>query len=188
MAGIVLAFAGAIGVGKSSLSENVATLLGWPRVSFGDYVRKVARQNGQNDKDRAVLQRLGQALVRVDVDDFVDCVLKGAPDWRPGDNLVIDGLRHAEVRLALIHKVKPSTLKVVVVKVDEDTRQERAKREKDIDPRMLSRYDQDITEAQIARILPEYADFEVDNTLPVNMAAEQVRMRLGLASPAMVAE
>lgn len=187
MPGTVLAFAGAIGVGKSSLSKQVQAVLGWPRVSFGDYVRKVAEKNGQDPNDRAVLQRLGQALVRVDVDDFVDRVLKEA-DWRARGNLVIDGLRHAEVRHALLQKIQPSALKVVFVKVDEDTRQERAEREKDIEPRMLSRYDQDITEAQIPRIIPEYADLEIDNTLPLHVAATEVTKRLGLARELATAE
>jgi len=59
----VVAFAGAIGSGKTALSKRVAELLHWPRVSFGDYIRKIAEKNGQDPKDRGVLQKLGQALV-----------------------------------------------------------------------------------------------------------------------------
>ena len=41
---VVLAFAGGIASGKSTLSSGVSRALGWPRVSFGDYVRRVARE------------------------------------------------------------------------------------------------------------------------------------------------
>ena len=43
---LVLAFAGRIASGKSTFSMGLAQVLGWPRVSFGDYVRQVARHSG----------------------------------------------------------------------------------------------------------------------------------------------
>lgn len=183
--GTVIAFSGPIGAGKSTISQKVADLLGWPRVSFGEYVQKVARESGQDQNDRTVLQRLGQALVVSDVDGFVEEVLNQQP-WRAnhGDgNLVIDGLRHAEVRHALIHKIKPNVLKHVFVTVDEDTRQQRVREEDRIEPRLLMRYDQDITEAQIPRVIREYKDIEVDGKLPREIAAREIISRLGLSVP-----
>jgi adenylate kinase family enzyme len=184
----VIAFAGAIGSGKSKVSTEVAKLLSWPRVSFGDYVRETAKKFGQDPEDRGVLQKLGQALVMSDVDSFVTGVLDQAPkDWREGPGLVVDGVRHAEVRYSLSRLAKPAILRLVLVKVDEDTRITRAEHDKSIEARMLSHYDQDITEAQIARILPAYADIEVDNTLPYQLAAQLIVDKLGLGTVASVA-
>jgi cytidylate kinase len=167
---VVLAFAGAIGSGKSTLSEGVADALGWPRASFGDFIRKQAR----NPDDRNELQRIGQTLVLTDVEKFVDDVLSEAPGWEDAGGLVIDGIRHVEVRLALIYRLKPHKLKLVFVTVNEDMRYTRAQDEHQIDAKMLPRYDQHLTEAQIPRILPEYADLRIDNNLPVEFAVERV--------------
>lgn|ERR1700692_4885008 len=184
--GTVIAFSGPIGAGKSTISQKVADLLHWPRVSFGEYVQKVAEENKQDPNDRAVLQRLGQALVLSDVDGFVEGVLK-QKEWRGDGNLVVDGLRHAEVRHALIQQINPSVLKHVFVTVDEDTRQQRVREEDKVEPRILMRYDQDITEAQIPRIIREYKDIEVSGRLPSEIAAREVIARLGLAPRPMVA-
>ena len=109
--GTVVAFAGAIGSGKTALSKRVAELLHWPFVSFGDYIREVARQNGQDQKDRSVLQKLGQSLVMTDVDRFVSAVLDSV-DWRKEGNLIVDGLRHVEVRLVLLKNYPQSSFKL----------------------------------------------------------------------------
>jgi len=74
-------------------------------------------------------------------------------------------------------------LKHVFVTVDEDTRQQRVRDEDKIEPRVLMRYDQDITEAQIPRIIREYKDIEINGKLPGDIAARQVVARLGLPTP-----
>src|ERR1700730_2880620 len=79
--GVVVAFSGPIGAGKSTISQKVADTLHWPRVSFGDYIKKIAQENGEDPENRAVLQRLGQALVLADVDDLVNQVLNQR-EWR----------------------------------------------------------------------------------------------------------
>jgi hypothetical protein len=91
------------------------------------------------------------------------------------------------VRHALIQKIRPNVLKHVYVTVDEDTRQQRVREEDKIEPRVLMRYDQDITEAQIPRIIWQYKDIEVSGKLPSQIAAKEVAARLGLTPPPMVA-
>jgi cytidylate kinase len=180
--GTVIAFSGPIGAGRSVISQKVADLLKWPHVTFREYVQKVAKENDQDPHDRTVLQRIGQALVLADVDGFVEAVLNQKM-WRGDDgqgNLVVDGLRHAEVRHALVQKIKPNALKHVYVTVDEDTRQQRVREEEKVEPRILMRYDQDITEAQIPRIIREYKDIEINGKLPSQIAAKEVVARLGL--------
>jgi dephospho-CoA kinase len=184
----VVAFTGAIGSGKSALSKRVAVLLGWPRVSFGEYIRDVAEQNGQDRNDRTTLQKLGQALVMSDVEGFVTSVLAREPTWRNVGNLVVDGVRHVEVRLVLINQVRPSTFKLVYLTIDELTRRQRAQTNWDIPQPQLIRYDQDLTEAQIPKILRAYADLTVDNGLPTEIAAKEVISRLGLSQQVAAAE
>lgn len=186
--GTALAFSGAIGSGKSKVSAEVKKLLGWPLVSFGDYVRAQAKAAGLDDTDRAVLQKVGQALVLRDLEGFVRGVLAQDPSWEDADGVLIDGLRHAEVRVELKRQVAPKILKHVLVKVDEDTRVARAQKDKEIESHILSHYDQDITEAQIARILPAYADLEIDNSLTSTMTAQEIIRRLDLHSAAQAAE
>ena len=43
---MIVTFSGGIGSGKSRVSKLVAELMGWPRVSCGDYVRSVALSRG----------------------------------------------------------------------------------------------------------------------------------------------
>ena len=85
--GIALAFSGAIGSVKSSVSGELQNLLKWPRVSFGDFVRKKAAEMGRDPTDRTVLQKLGQALVVSDLQGFVRDVLAQAPDWADADGI-----------------------------------------------------------------------------------------------------
>jgi cytidylate kinase len=189
MAGVVIAFSGPIGAGKSTISQKVADLLHWPRASFGAYIRQVAKENNEDPQDRFVLQRLGQALVLADVDGLVDAVLN-QQRWRDAKgegNLIVDGLRHAEVRHALVQKIKPNVLKHVYITIDEDSRQQRVRDKSKVEPRVLIQYDQDITEAQIPRILREYKDVEVSGKLPPQIAAKEIVSRLGLATPPLVA-
>ena len=79
---LVLAFAGSIASGKSTLSAGVAQQLGWRYASFGDYVRLVAREQGL-DGSRAVLQEVGARLIDQGWKHFCWAVL-GQVDWEPG--------------------------------------------------------------------------------------------------------
>lgn len=112
------------------------------------------------------------------MEGFVAGVLAQANGWKDGGNLVVDGLRHVEVRLALLNAVKPSTLYYVHVEVDELTRQSTAESVRGIQERLLYRYDQDLTEAQLPKILPAYAHQIVDGSLPAGMVAEKIVARL----------
>src|SRR5262245_37743225 len=95
----VLSFAAPIEAGKTTVSTRVAELLIAPRVSFGEYLRGLARERGL-EMTREVLQDLGEQLVRKDVRGFCEDVLKQQP-WEPGRPLIIDGVRHIEVLEAL---------------------------------------------------------------------------------------
>ena len=61
----------------------------------------------------------------------------------------------------------------VYVSVDPLRREEDAKN-RGIAEQMLYRYDRDLTEAQLARILPAYADLKVDGTLGFSFNVEEI--------------
>ncbi|MDQ3694453.1 MAG: AAA family ATPase [Chloroflexota bacterium] len=159
MSDLVIAFAGAIGSGKTTLSNAVCEALDCPRVGFGDYVRQVARSRGLDDS-RQVLQNVGASLVDGGVDRLCRAVLSQA-DWRPGTSLVIDGVRHVEVMESLRRLVAPSELRLVFVAVDDPTRLSRLVTEDIADKHDLDRVDDHSTEAQVRSALPTIADLVV---------------------------
>jgi dephospho-CoA kinase len=109
----VVAFAGQMASGKTSLSTAVAAQLGWPRVSFGQYVRDQAARRGL-EQGREALQELGASLIREQGwEALCRSVLEQAPEWRPGANVVVDGVRHVDAVTTLRRLVHPSTLLLV---------------------------------------------------------------------------
>jgi dephospho-CoA kinase len=141
------------------------------RASFGDQVRNVARQAGQDPKNRAVLQQLGQALVLTRREEFIRDVLNQVPN---AENVIVEGVRHVEVLIDLKRLVQPRVLKLVHIKTDAEIRQQRMMDRDKVERRVVARYDADITEAQINRILPQYADLTIDGSLPLDILADQV--------------
>lgn len=178
MVGTVVTLSGAIGTRRSDIAVALAEQLAWRRVKFSDYIKSHLQGAGGTPEDRRMLQKVGQDLVQTDVEGFVASVLAQAEGWKGGQDLVVDGLRHTEVRLALLNAIKPSTLYYVHVEVDEPTRQSTAESVRGIQERLLYRYDQDLTEAQLPKILPAYADQIVDGSLPAGLVAERVVARL----------
>lgn len=182
MVGVVVAFAGGIGAGKSQLTRALSAELNWPRVSFGDHVRNVAKEAGEDPEDRFVLQRLGQSLVLTNPREFVERVIAQGGANSDDKNLIVDGVRHVEILLELRAYVRPRPLHFFYIKADATTRQERViARPPHVERRVAARYDSDITEAQIARILPQYADRSLgtlDGSLPTSLLVEEVKSRL----------
>src|SRR5687768_882062 len=102
----IVCVAGGIGSGKTELSKALVAKLGWRRAAFGDYVRTVAHDRGLGD-ERDVLQQLGETLLKQDAAGFCRAVLANA-EWRQGEPLVLEGVRHAEV-LELIRTIVAPT-------------------------------------------------------------------------------
>src|SRR5437867_2887144 len=88
----VVYFAAPIKAGKTKVSTTLALRLHAPRVSFGDYLRSLAREK-ELEVTREVLQDLGDHLVNQDVLAFCEDVLRQHP-WQPGRPLIVDGVRH----------------------------------------------------------------------------------------------
>jgi cytidylate kinase len=125
---IIIGFSGKIGSGKTTISTAVAEALNWPHASFGDYVREVGRERGI-EESRKVLQEIGASLVE-NPDEFCLSLLE-LSGWKPGQHLVVDGVRHAKIVDALHRTTKPSRVFLVFVEVNEKVRKKRIQNQKD---------------------------------------------------------
>jgi cytidylate kinase len=114
---MIITLAGAIGSGKSTLAAELAAARRAPRAGFGDYVRHLAEARDLDVSQRTVLQDLGHKLVEADARDFLD----GALAWsghQPGDDLVLDGLRHMKILVALQERAAELEDPIVLVYLD----------------------------------------------------------------------
>ena len=176
--GTIIALSGAKGVYTSALSFVLSELLRWKRAKFSDHIRELAKSSGEDPDDTAVLQRIGQQLVRQRPDAFVTAVLKKA-DWKSGDNLILDGLRHAEIFAELQKQTRDSAdLRVVHIAIqDRADRADRAKRSEGFSDQEFERYDRDETEKQVEET-PAYASLRLNGGDPRGELARTIIRRL----------
>jgi dephospho-CoA kinase len=157
---VVLAFAGRMGSGKTTLTTAVAEALGCKRASFGDYVRHVVKTRGL-EQTRENLQTTGTELLEQDRPGFCSNVLRHS-GWIPGEALVIDGLRHAETIDLIRRLVSPLRLRIVYLEIDDDTRLERLKARGEGEREALSLAEAHSSEQQVTSILAKRADLTID--------------------------
>lgn len=162
---IIIGFSGAIGSGKSTLSKMLAESLGWVRAGFGDYVRNEAQRQNLPER-REILQEIGTHLVE-DGDKFCSEVLAWV-SWRPGDNLVIDGIRHSSILGSLKRLTKPSRMLLIYISIDEQTRLDRIVIRDGDHGAGLKVFDQHSTEIEVSGSLKDFADIVVDGRMPVS--------------------
>jgi Fic family protein len=98
--------------------------------------------------------------------------------WATGENLVLDGLRHAEVFRELHKQIGSSAdLRVVHVTIgDRSRRADRAKRAEGFTDGEFDVYDKDLTEAQVEDT-PAYANMSLDGTEPRGELAKAIIRR-----------
>ncbi len=149
--------------GKTTLACALADSLGWPHVSFGDYVRREAMKLGLGES-REALQELGASLVQ-DSNRFCQAVLNRLP-WEPGQHLIVDGIRHSEVLGSLRDITKPSNLHLVFVDVDNQTRMLRYFEGKNVDKEKFCELETHSTEVQVKATLRAVAGLVLDGSLP----------------------
>lgn len=168
---ILICFAGRIGSGKTTLSKAVANNLRWPRASFGDYVRMEALRQGLNEP-RKVLQRIGASLVE-DPNKFCHLVLKQV-SWKPGQNLIIDGIRHSKILDSLRKLTDPSEVFLVFVTTEEQAIRKRFAEENPFREDDLLSFEAHSTETEVKSSLSAEASLIVDGTRPVNILAREI--------------
>ena len=172
MDNIVIAFAGPIGSGKSTLARLVSNTLGWPLASFGTYVRKAAEAHGF-DKSRKGLQLTGNFLINRGWKVFCEEVLADA-NWKPGSNLVVEGVRHLEALEMLRGIVTPAKIYLVYVSLDDVERKNRLKARNKDDSLNLEELELHSTEEQVKTTLYSRADIVVDNSRPTDEVAKEI--------------
>jgi dephospho-CoA kinase len=170
----VLALAGKINSGKSTIGGIYAKVYNCPYVSFGEYVRYITRQRDLPDI-RENWQKIGEELVETDANLFCRAVLAQA-DWKPGQPLVIDGIRHAKISNLLKEIVAPSRYILTLIEVDEHIRQERLHREGVDQSDLIERIESHSTESQVKTLIPQIADFIINGNEPLPQLIERLRI------------
>lgn len=167
MSGIVLGLAGQIASGKSTIARALALAMRCSQVSFGRYVRNRAKEAGY-DEDRRTLQDLGQDLLNErGTEQFcIDVLRSEAPEFVPGMDLIVDGVRHVEVADALTSLTHPSRFALIFIRVDERTRQRRLELREGEDPMTLRQADEHETERDVGRALLGRASLTLISTRP----------------------
>jgi hypothetical protein len=162
---LLLCFSGQIGSGKSSVSTAVAAALGWQRTGFGDYLRSEIIRLGGDPTDRKALQDLGQQRVEDDSVAFCRDVLAAA-GFQPGDDFVIDGIRHVEIFEILAALGKPCEARLLFLGALETTRSTRVQIRADaLD---FARASMHQVEAELLDALPKRADGIVNADQPLD--------------------
>ena len=156
--GTVACFAGKTGSGKTSVTKALAECLNWRRVGFGDYVRAELARRGGNPDDGQELQDLGQLLVDSDPVSLCRAVLDSV-DFRPGDDALLDGIRHATIHQAIVEFVRPSRTCLIYLRAADDLRGLRAIERGRAE---AGRAETHRVEAEVATVLPSIADAIVD--------------------------
>ena len=156
-----MALAGKIGSGKTSVAVALAHRLGWPRVGFGDYVRLEATRRELDPGSREVLQKLGESLLRQDLDGFCKAVL-GQTDRASDGGLIVDGVRHVAVLDALHRLVSPTPVRLIYLAGSDKARQLRLAAAGRWEQDVMTKAEGHSTEADILTVLPRKADVTVD--------------------------
>lgn len=158
--GLVVSFAGQIGSGKSSVSRSLATILGWRRATFGDYLRKRAAKLRLDSENRQVLQDLGQSLVDRDSVSFCQAVLLDA-GYTQGSHLLVDGVRHVEIQHDIAAIVAPSASRLIYLRAGQSERLSRVQVRAD-GRSDFGRAEEHVVESELRRGLPDVADAIID--------------------------
>lgn len=163
--GLVVCLSGRIGSGKSSVATALSERLGWLRAGFGDYLRREIVRQGGDPNSREALQDMGQALVEADAAGFCRAVASDV-GFVPGGNLVIDGVRHANIHLCLRSVVAPSACKLIFLAANEEERLRRVA-QRPLGEADFARAEVHAAEADMAAELPRMADCVIDGALPL---------------------
>lgn len=166
--GLVVCLSGRIGSGKSSVAGALSERLGWPRVGFGDYLRKETTRLGGDPNSREALQDLGQSLVNQDAAGFCRAVV-GDAGFIPGGDLVVDGVRHVNIQVCLQSVVAPSRCRLIFLAANEEERLKRVA-QRPLGDADFARAEGHVAEADMVELLPRMADCVIDGSLPIETA------------------
>ena len=167
---IIIAFSGGIKSGKTAISQNIASKLKWNRVSFGDYIRNIAKEKDLTPS-REILQQIGEEVIKQGLKKFCKNVLDMA-QWENGENLIIDGIRHKEI-FEIIKKItNPSNIYLIYISLDVKEREKRI--DETLEINKLKNYDQHSTEIQVISTLSNISDLIVDGNKQIDIIVSEI--------------
>ncbi|MDB4766750.1 hypothetical protein OAG71_03580, partial [bacterium] len=158
--------------GKTTVSKAVALEMQALRISFGSVVADEAEKQ-RLDITREVLQDLGESMVRADVYGFCQRVLD-SKGWRKGMSIVVDGVRHKKVLLALREMVEPDYFGLMYLNIDRETQLKRWKSEDIPYTKSLQELEQHSTEVEVLKVLPDFSDLILDGAKNVNLIVKKI--------------
>jgi dephospho-CoA kinase len=167
----VVAFSARQASGKSIVSTAVSEELGWARAGFGDYLRGLAASLGLST-EREVLQKIGERLVRDNLEQFCRDVLASG-GWIPGRGIVLDGIRHSQTLGVLKDIVAPMPVILIYLDVPDLVRNERL-RARGLPEDVARHHEQHSTEQQVIDTLPRLADLRVDASISVSSIKTEI--------------
>lgn len=170
----VIALAGLIASGKTSIALALVKRTGWKFAAFGNYLRNEAHRRGMDAGQRETLQNLGSELIAQGWVNFCSSVLNEA-GWRNGEGLIIDGIRHFEALANILSIVKPLRVELVFVETDEEIRRERYL-EKCEDTSSLVSIERHISEKQVKGNLREKASLIIDGGMEPKINVDLILM------------
>jgi len=152
----IIAFAGRMGAGKSSVSAAAAADLKWKFASFGGFVRKTATSRGV-EHTRESLQAIGEELEASDPVKFCRVVLDDA-GWQPDESAVVEGIRHVRIWETLKRLVAPQPIFLVYLDASEELRRARLQERGAREANDLAKAEAHSTERDVIAELPQLAD------------------------------
>ncbi len=156
---LIVCFSGKIGSGKSSVVKALAERIRWKHAGFGDYLRAEIKKCGGDPTSRETQQGMGQRMVVEDPEGFCAAVLSYG-DFRRGDNLLVDGVRHVEIFETLRKITNPEPVKLIFLAVGAEVQRTRIHLRSDYSD--LDRAGAHIVEAGLTKSLPELADVVIN--------------------------
>ena len=117
---MLLCISGKINSGKTTFAKELSRAIEWPKVSFGDFVRKEARRRGL-DSSRKTLQNLGESLLSSNIKFFCHSVLAEA-NWKRKMPLIVEGVRHQEVLDTLKKIASPERVVLIYINTEDHIR------------------------------------------------------------------
>ncbi len=169
---VLVCFSGKIGSGKTSTSVAVAKALGCGYTSFGGYLSNVLAARGSDPDCRELLQDLGQYRIEQDAEAFCRDVL-AAGGFVPGEDFVLDGVRHVDVLPHLIRMAAPSEMRMIYLETDSRLRSIRVGERSATESEDFDRASSHVVEADMTDKLPLAADAIVDSSLTSRAVIER---------------
>jgi dephospho-CoA kinase len=155
-------FCGPLGSGKTNVSKIVAQETGAGWTSFGATLKKIAAER-TIPIDREHLQALGEEMVSRMPVGFCRRVFDEAEPQGQRD-IVVDGLRHAEIFPILQRLSQPRRLLCIFVDVTDRIRFERIELRDRVTRNQIVKLESHSTEIQVQLGVRRLADFVVDNS------------------------